>query len=105
MDAVDQGKVSLNDKVTLGRNDLTVFHQPIRDLILGGGSYTTTLSDLLVRAIKKLPAADRWSSDTAETTIDVPGIGAVRVTGKRTQISDMQHYFWTPASAVIVDGK
>jgi beta-lactamase class A len=29
MDAVDRGRISLNDKVTLGRNDLTLFHQPI----------------------------------------------------------------------------
>src|SRR5438045_533230 len=47
MDAVDQGRIRLDDKVTLGRDDLTVFHQPIRDLILGGGTYTTTLRDLL----------------------------------------------------------
>src|SRR5690349_17449509 len=39
MDAVDHGKVSLDDKVTLTRDDLTLFHQPIRDLILGGGPY------------------------------------------------------------------
>ena len=30
MDAVDKGRVSLNDRVTLGRNDLTLFHQPIQ---------------------------------------------------------------------------
>ena len=29
MDAVDRGRVSLNDRVTLGRDDLTLFHQPI----------------------------------------------------------------------------
>ena len=29
MDAVDRGKVSLDDQVTLGRGDLTLFHQPI----------------------------------------------------------------------------
>src|SRR6478672_4222502 len=33
MDAVDKGKVSLGDRVTLTRDDLTLFHQPIRDLI------------------------------------------------------------------------
>ena len=30
MDAVDKGRVSLDDRVTLNRNDLTLFHQPIR---------------------------------------------------------------------------
>ena len=29
LDAVDKGRVSLNDKVTLTRTDLTLFHQPI----------------------------------------------------------------------------
>jgi beta-lactamase class A len=50
LDAVDKGRVRLDDRVTLTRSDLTLFHQPIRSLILGGG-YTTTLSDLMVRAI------------------------------------------------------
>ncbi len=35
MDAVDKGRVSLNDQVTLGRDDLTLFHQPISAKILG----------------------------------------------------------------------
>ena len=51
LDAVDHGQISLGDKVTLGRSDLTLFHQPIRDLILGSGSFTTTLSDLMLRQI------------------------------------------------------
>src|SRR3954447_24558795 len=42
MDAVDRRKISLDDQVTLSRADLTLFHQPIAALILGGG-YTTTL--------------------------------------------------------------
>ena len=50
MDAVDKGKVSLDDRVTLNRDDLTLFHQPIASLILGGG-YTTSLGDLMVKAI------------------------------------------------------
>src|SRR5919112_6377756 len=51
LDAVDKGKVSLADTVTLTRNDLTLFHQPIAADILGTGSYTTTLGDLMVKAI------------------------------------------------------
>ena len=50
LDAADKGRIRMSDKVRLTRDDLTVFHQPIRDLILGGG-YTTTLDDLMVRAI------------------------------------------------------
>ena len=50
LDAADKGRLSMSDKVKLTRADLTVFHQPIRDLILGGG-YSTSLDDLLFRAI------------------------------------------------------
>ena len=50
MDAVDKGKVSLDDQVTLTRDDLTLFHQPIADEMLKTGSFTTTLGDLMVQA-------------------------------------------------------
>jgi beta-lactamase class A len=50
LDAVDKGRVALNDRVTLTRDDLTLFHQPIAAKILGGG-YTTTLDDLMFKAI------------------------------------------------------
>src|SRR4051795_12650441 len=51
LDAVDKGRVRLDDKVTLTRDDLTLFHQPIAAQILGGGSTTTTLDDLMFKAI------------------------------------------------------
>lgn len=50
LDAADKGRIRMNDKVRLTLADLTVFHQPIRELI-GGEGYMTTLDDLLVRAI------------------------------------------------------
>src|SRR6266496_1005652 len=50
LDAVDKGRVRLDDKVTLTRDDLTLFHQPIAALILAGG-YTTKLDDLMFKAI------------------------------------------------------
>src|SRR5438067_12585452 len=49
MDAVDKGKVSLDEPVTLTKDDLTLFHQPIADEVLKTGSFTTTLGDLMVR--------------------------------------------------------
>ena len=51
LDAVDKGKVRLSDPVTLTAADLTLFHQPIAPEVLETGSFTTTLDDLLVRAI------------------------------------------------------
>jgi beta-lactamase class A len=51
LDAVDRGRMSLDDKVTLTRNDLTLFHEPIASEILKDGSYTTSVGDLMLRAI------------------------------------------------------
>ena len=38
LDAVDKGRVRLDERVTLTRSDLTLFHQPIAQKILGGGT-------------------------------------------------------------------
>ncbi|HEX5258020.1 MAG TPA: serine hydrolase [Sphingomicrobium sp.] len=51
LDAVDKGRISLDDKVTLTKDDLTLFHEPIAEEILKSGSYTTTLGDLMLREI------------------------------------------------------
>ncbi|MEO7564056.1 MAG: serine hydrolase [Sphingomicrobium sp.] len=50
LDAADRGRVKMADTVTMSRADLTVFHQPIAAKILGG-QYTTSLDDLLLKAI------------------------------------------------------
>jgi len=108
MDAVDQGKVSLDDKVTLGRDDLTVFHQPIRDLILGGGGYTTTLSDLLVRAIT---TSDNTANDKLMRSVGGPEavramirakrLGAIRFyNGERALQSRIAGLIWSPSYSI-----
>lgn len=51
LDQVDEGLVSLDRSVTLTRDELSIFHQPIREKILAQGSYTTTIGDLLRRAM------------------------------------------------------
>jgi len=108
MDAVDHGKVSLDDKVTLGRDDLTVFHQPIRDLILGGGGYTTTLSDLLVRAIT---TSDNTANDKLMRSVGGPEavramirakrLGAIRFyNGERALQSRIAGLIWSPSYSI-----
>jgi beta-lactamase class A len=105
LDAVDRGKVALDDKVTLTRSDLTVFHQPIRDLIKGGGSYTTTLDDLLVRAIT---TSDNTANDKLMREVGGPQavramiarkhIGKVRFyNGERALQSRIAGMMWSPA--------
>jgi beta-lactamase class A len=49
-DRADRGALSLEQRVTLTRSDLTLFHQPIAARV-GPDGFTTTLSDLLFRAL------------------------------------------------------
>ena len=50
LDAVDRGSIRLDQPITIRREDLTLFHQPIRALV-GPDGYTTTVRDLLTRAM------------------------------------------------------
>jgi len=108
MDAVDKGKVSLDDQVTLTRDDLTVFHQPIRDLILGGGGYTTTLADLMVKAIT---TSDNTANDKLMRSVGGPEavramirekhLGAIRFyNGERALQSRIAGLLWSPSYSI-----
>ncbi|TMJ20722.1 MAG: class A beta-lactamase [Alphaproteobacteria bacterium] len=46
----DAGDLDLDRRVTVTRNDLTLFHQPIAQQV-GANGYTTTLNDLMFRAL------------------------------------------------------
>jgi beta-lactamase class A len=107
LDAVDRGKANLNDKVTLTRSDLTLFHQPIAADILGG-SYTTTLQDLMVRAIT---TSDNTANDKLMRSVGGPAavrrmiaakhLGAIRFyNGERALQSRIAGLIWSPAYSV-----
>lgn len=51
LDQRDMGRLQLEDPITLTRDDLTVFHQPIAAMIRPGEPYTTTVGELLRRAM------------------------------------------------------
>jgi beta-lactamase class A len=52
LEQVDEGELALSDRVTIRTEDLTLFHQPIRnELRRRGGPITTTVADLMARAI------------------------------------------------------
>ncbi len=108
MEAVDKGKVSLEDKVTLTRDDLTLFHQPIAADILAGGSYTTTLGDLMVRAIT---TSDNTANDKLMRVIGGPPavramiaskhLGAIRFyNGERALQSRIAGLKWNPSYSI-----
>lgn len=50
LDRADRGELSLEAPVTVRRDDMTLFHQPIAAQ-LGGSGYSTTLNTLIYRAI------------------------------------------------------
>ena len=108
MDAVDRGKVSLDDRVTLTRDDLTLFHQPIRELILGSGGYTTTLGDLMEKAIT---TSDNTANDKLMRAVGGPEavramirskrLGAIRFyNGERALQSRIAGLIWSPSYSI-----
>lgn len=60
LDAVDRGQLRLSDPITVTRDDLTVFHQPIAMLAMKGDGYHTTIGDLDYRA---LTTSDNTAND------------------------------------------
>lgn len=52
LDRADRGHLNLNSSVTVTRDDLTLFHQPIAKLV-GANGYRTTLDSLLKRALQQ----------------------------------------------------
>ena len=107
LDAVDKGKVSLDQPVTLTRDDLTLFHQPIADQVLTG-PFTTTLGDLMLRAITQ---SDNTANDklmrsvggpnAVRATIRAKHLGAIRFAdGERTLQSQIAGLTWNPAYSI-----
>jgi len=103
LDAVDRGRVSLDDQVTLTRDDLTLFHQPIAANVLASGSYTTTLGDLMLRAIT---TSDNTANDRLMRAVGGPQavramiarkhLGAIRfANGERMMQSKIAGVTWS----------
>jgi beta-lactamase class A len=107
LELVDQGRIRLDDRVTLGRNDLTLFHQPLRAKILGGGA-TTTLGALLFTAMTE---SDNTANDKLMRSIGGPaavrslverkGLGAIRFyEGERALQSRIAGIIWSQSYAI-----
>lgn len=52
LDQVDQGKIRLEDPITITRADFTLFHQPIAALVKGDQGYTATVGEIVRRAMQ-----------------------------------------------------
>ena len=78
LDRVDKGQLSLSDRVTIRKEDLSLFHQPIRERV-GEGGYSTTLGDLMVRAITQ---SDNAANDALVRAAGGPWAVQVTVVAK-----------------------
>lgn len=107
LDAVDKGRVSLDDKVTMSRSDLTLFHQPIAAKILGGGT-TISLGDLMFQALTK---SDNTCNDKLMRSVGGPeavrsmlrakGLDSIRFyDGERSLQSRIAGLTWSPSYSI-----
>jgi beta-lactamase class A len=69
LDAVDNGRLSLDQKVRIGPEDLTVFHQPIAARVQSEGSVTLSVRDLIEMAITH---SDNTANDSLLRTVGGP---------------------------------
>ncbi|MFL6752786.1 MAG: serine hydrolase [Sphingomicrobium sp.] len=108
LDAVDRGRVRLDDRVTLTRDDLTLFHQPIAALIRQNGSHTTSVSDLMFRAITTSDNTcnDKLmrvvgGADAVRSMIAAKRLGAIRFyNGERALQSKIAGLIWSPGYSI-----
>ena len=104
LDAVDRGRLDLDRRVTLTRDDLTLFSQPIAQQVDADG-YTTTLRDLMTRAITRSDNTANdvllWQAGGPEAVrafISRTGIEGVRFgPGERLLQSQIAGVRWTQA--------
>ncbi|WBY07234.1 class A beta-lactamase-related serine hydrolase [Sphingomonas sp. 7/4-4] len=52
LDAVDRGVLRLDDPLTITRADFTLFHQPVAALVKGDAGYTSTIGEIMRRAMQ-----------------------------------------------------
>ena len=69
LDQIDSGRLTLDTPVTIRREDLTLFHQPVAALVAKDGVYITTVRDLLNRAMTQ---SDNTANDSLLRTVGGP---------------------------------
>ena len=108
LDQVDRGVLDLSEEVVIRRDDLTLFYQPIRGLVLRDGEYRTTLGDLLVRALTRSDNTANdflmWKAGGPEAvrrTLDEKNISGVRFgPGERLLQSKIAGVTWKPEYSI-----
>lgn len=83
-DAVDARRISLDQRIKITRADLTLFHQPIAQLV-GDDGYDTNISELLLRAMTQ---SDNTANDSLLRIVGGPE--AVRQTLARKGLTGIR---------------
>lgn len=107
LNARDAGRLRLDDPITLTRDDITLFHQPIAGLIRGDTGYRTTVGELLQRA---LTMSDNTANDRLLRLVGGPtavrgfiarkGLGAIGFgPGERMLQAGTAGLTWQPSYA------
>jgi beta-lactamase class A len=85
LDAVDHGKLHLSEPVVVTKDDLSIFHQPIREQVMHPGGYHTTLDSLFTTALTQSDnAANQFivsrvgGPAAVQAVIDAKHLGAIR---------------------------
>lgn len=108
LDAVDQGRISLDQAVRIGPEDLTLFHQPLAARVRAEGVVTMRVRDLIETAITH---SDNTANDSLLRTVGGPDavrrfiakkdLGAIRFgPGERLLQSGTAGLRWTQAYSV-----
>ena len=108
LDLVDQGKLRLDQKVRITRDDLAVFHQPILDQVVANGSIEVSVLNLLETSIR---ASDNTANDSLLRTVGGPqavksfiarkNLGAIRFgPGERALQSGIAGLDWKQEYAI-----
>ena len=99
---VDEGELDLSEQVTMRREDLTVFYQPIRNIVRSRGSFTGDYAELMRRALAQSDnsANDRilrrvGGPEAVEEFLEENEIGGVRFgRDERTKQSAIAGLTW-----------
>ena len=81
LEKVDAGELSLGEMASVRLDDLTLFHQPVRSIVLARGAFHTDYGDLIERAITQ---SDNTANDMVLKRVGGPD--AVRETIVRNRL-------------------
>lgn len=105
---VDSSELELSERVSVLRSDLTVFHQPLRKIVLARGAFHTDYADLLRRAITE---SDNTANDMllkrvggppgVRNTLSIAGLDGIKFgPGEREMQSALAGLEWDPSFSI-----